>query len=309
MQQFEKTLMRPVVITGKGLHSGRLVRMDIHPAAAGFGIQFLRTDVENAFPIAAHSRSITSTELSTTIGHGSQSVSTIEHVMAALVGLGIDNAFIRLNAPEVPILDGSSSPFVSEFLAAGIKTLDVEKKWLVIHRPFEVRHNDQFIAVTPSFSPSIRCSIDFKKSIIGFQEMVYEPSFANFLTVAQARTFCHINDVNLMRQQGLALGGSLENAVVVTDSKVMNKEGLRSKDEFVRHKLLDLIGDLALLGAPILGNIRAHKPGHTLQAQFMKTLLEQGSDVWSLMSASDLNWHFKTENAPDMAEANQYAYG
>lgn len=286
MERFQKTIGERVVFTDKGLHSGRIVRLEVQPAAANTGIIFQRTDVEAALPVAAHVRNISSTDLCTTIGHGSQSIATIEHLMAAFAGLGIDNAYVFINGPEVPIMDGSAEPFVKAFMDVGLKVLSADRKFYALREAFEFRRGDQYLIATPSYRPKVKCSIEFSRSIIGFQSFEYRPSPENFLKVADARTFCHLNDVNLMREQGLALGGSLDNAVVVTDSSILNAGGLRGSNEFVRHKLLDMIGDLSLLGHVLLADITAHKPGHTLQAQFMRELWSRRDELLELVTLS-----------------------
>lgn len=274
MMKFQTSLKKKVRFTGKGLHCGRIVLMDVLPAKADTGIVFHRTDDLRAKPVAAHSLNISSTALSTTIGHGESAVSTIEHIMAALSGLGITNAIVKLNAPEVPIMDGSARPFVSAFQEVGIESLAAPQKVFAVKRSFEIRHGEQFIRVNPSRRAKISCKIDFPHEMIGSQSVEFYPSADSFTNIAQARTFCHIKDVNYMKENGLALGGSLDNAIVITDDGLLNREGLRSSIEFVEHKLLDLIGDIALLGAPLLGEISASRPGHGLHAEFTKALLE-----------------------------------
>lgn len=251
--------------------------MEVLPASAGTGIVFHRTDSQLSEPVLAHAYNISSTALSTTIGHGVSAVSTIEHIMAALAGLEVSNAIIQLDGPEVPIMDGSSAPFVRKILAAGIKELSAIQKVYRVKRPFELRQGDQFIRIEPSASPSIRCTIDFPFKVIGKQTLEYSPSAKDFLKISDARTFCHMRDVSSMKEKGLALGGSLENALVISDEGLVNDGGLRSKHEFVEHKLLDLIGDLALLGAPLQGDILVNKPGHSLHAKFTKALLDRES--------------------------------
>ena len=276
---YQTSLKSKVRFTGKGLHCGRIVHMDVCPAKANTGIIFHRTDDVRAEPVAAHAFNISSTSLSTTIGHGVSSVSTIEHIMAALAGLGISNAIIKLNAPEVPIMDGSSGPFVKEFLSCGIEKLGAPQKVYKVKKSFEIKQGDQYIRVEPSQRPQIQCKINFPYEVIGEQTIDYKPSADNFARISQARTFCHIKDVNYMKENGLALGGSLENAIVISDDGLLNSEGLRSNLEFVEHKLLDLVGDMALLGAPILGKISVSKPGHSLHAAFTRALLENESDL------------------------------
>lgn len=279
----QHTIATKIVLSGRGLHSGRLVRMEILPAAANTGIVFQRTDIPNSLAIEAQPYNITSTDLSTTVGAGANAVSTIEHLMAAFAGLEIDNALVKVNAPEIPIMDGSSTAFVQAMLQAGFKRLNYPRRQLVVRRAFEVRQGDRFIRIEPARRTKFKCSIEFKHKVIGRQSIEMTMGREEFIELSNARTFCHINDVNAMRQIGLAQGGSLENAIVVTDDGVMNPEGLRGADEFVRHKLLDCIGDLAILGAPLVGLITVNKPGHALQAQFMVELLKQKSQVLSIL--------------------------
>jgi UDP-3-O-[3-hydroxymyristoyl] N-acetylglucosamine deacetylase len=275
MFRSQKTINQKIVLTGKGLHTGRVVRMEIIPAEVNTGIVFQRTDHPHAAQVSALAQNISSTDLCTTIGSSFSAVGTIEHLMAAFAGLGIDNVVVKLNAPEVPIMDGSSQPFVTEFLRVGLRDQKVGKKFYAVKEAFEVKLGDKYILVEPAKHTTFQCSIDFSGSFIGKQtaEFIFTPE--EFIKLCQARTFCHVNEVNALRAAGLALGGSLENAVVVTDSGVLNEEGLRTEDEFVRHKILDCIGDLALLGAPLIGKITIHKSGHSLHAKFMNELLLQ----------------------------------
>lgn len=287
LNQWQTTIRKKVSFVGKGLHSGRIVVLDIYPSEADRGIVFQRTDNEDAHPVRAHASNVTSTRLSTTIGFGLSSVSTIEHLMAALTGLGIHNALVKLNGPEIPILDGSARPFIKQLMMAGTRFLSKPLKVWRVRSSFEFRQGDQFIRLLPSERQRIKCSIDFDHKAIGFQSIDFRPSLDQFLAIAGARTFCHYKDVNYMREQGLALGGSLENAIVIDDEGVMNDEGLRSPAEFVQHKLLDLIGDLSLLESPIWGDIIAHKPGHQLQASFMKAVLEQFNEIFEVRLAAE----------------------
>lgn len=288
LSQWQTTIRQKVNFVGKGLHSGRIVTLEVCPAEADHGIVFLRTDAEHAQPVHALYNNVSSTRLNTTIGEGASSVSTIEHLMAAFAGLGIHNALVRLNGPEVPILDGSARPFVKQFLGIGIRNLNKQLKVWRVKKAFEFQQGDQFIRLLPTARQRIKCSIDFSHKTIGYQAIDFRPNLAQFQTIGQARTFCHYKDVKLMRQQGLALGGSLENAIVIDDHGVMNEEGLRSPHEFVQHKLLDLIGDLSLLGAPILGDIIAHKPGHQLQAAFMSKVMDHFEDIFEVVPANEI---------------------
>lgn len=286
MERHQGTIKRSVRFIGIGLHSGRQVTLDVLPATPGTGIVFQRTDLAGAEPIAAHYGNISSTDLCTTIGHGANSVSTIEHLMAAFAGLGIDNAFVRIDAAEVPILDGSAAPFVDKLLAAGIAKVGGARHQLVVKEAFEVRQGDKFMRVEPSSTLEFDCSIDFASAAIGRQHLAFTFSRSNFLDLCDSRTFCHSREVDALRAAGLALGGSLENAIVVTDTDVMNSEGLRSKDEFVRHKLLDCIGDLALLGAPLVGKVTLSKGGHALHARFMKEMMARQAELIAVVAES-----------------------
>jgi len=284
MQLKQRTLKKSVSISGCGLHSGKPATIEIFPAGADVGITFRRTDNPAGRDTPAHVSHVHATDLSTKIGVGPDSVSTIEHLMAAFAGLGIDNAIVHVNGPEIPILDGSSRPFVNAFNEAGFKSLQANRRFLIVHSAFEVRQGDRLMRVEPSSRLKFQCSIDFesRSRAIGKQSIEMTATSKSFLDLCAARTFCHVVDVETMRRMGLALGGSLDNAVVVNNDDVINEGGLRMHDEFVRHKLLDCIGDLALLGLPIIGKITTHKAGHALHYEFMKALLEAGSTYASI---------------------------
>lgn len=273
----QRTLAAPAQLSGIGLHSGKTVTLDVLPAKPNTGIVFHRTDSEYASLVEAHVFNVSATELSTTIGNGASSVNTIEHLMAAFAGLGIDNALVRIDGPEVPIMDGSSSPFVEAFIAAGIMVQRAKRKYFEVVKPFEFVRGDKYIRIEPSRKTRFKCSIDFPVSVIGKQSSEIDLSTESFLDLAYARTFCHVKEVTAMRNAGFALGGSLQNAVVVDDAGVLNKEGLRSRDEFARHKLLDAIGDFMLLGLPLLGKVTLHKSGHGMHAQCLEELLKNKS--------------------------------
>lgn len=286
--RYQSTLRVPVRFAGIGLHSGREVRLEVKPAPAGTGIVFVRTDLENADPIRARASAITCSDLSTTIGRGCNTVATIEHLMAAFAGLGIDNAVVRIDGPEVPIVDGSAAPFVDGFLASGIVKVPGYRKMFIVREAFQVEDGDKLVRVEPARSLSFECGIDYGDRVIGRQSLVYEVSKRSFLSLCGSRTFCHIRDVDAMRAAGLALGGSLENAVVVTDDGVLNQEGLRYSDEFVRHKVLDCIGDLALLGAPLVGKVMLRRAGHAMHARFMRELLARKNELLAVVDLGDL---------------------
>ncbi|MFK7872334.1 MAG: UDP-3-O-acyl-N-acetylglucosamine deacetylase [Oligoflexales bacterium] len=280
MQDHQGTIGQIQKFVGVGLHTGKLIEMTVHPAKAGHGIHFQRTDTQQD-PIPAHIDFVSSTELNTTIGKGPQQVSTIEHLMAAFSGAGIDNALVQLNAPEVPILDGSSAPYMDRFLQVGVQKQHLLRPIFQASKKVEVRHKDQYMKIEPSDSTEFRISIDFPSEAIGYQILRYVPKPGSFMSLCEARTFCHQSDVEAMRSAGLALGGSFDNAIVVDEHKVLNSEGLRYSDEFVRHKLLDCIGDLHLLGSSLLGKISIHKGGHRLHIEFLREIIRQHSQPTS----------------------------
>ncbi|MBI4817528.1 MAG: UDP-3-O-acyl-N-acetylglucosamine deacetylase [Deltaproteobacteria bacterium] len=273
---YQRTLRQRVAGTGVALHSGRVVHFSISPSAAGTGIRFVRTDLSPWVEVRATADSVVETRLATTIGSSGATVGTIEHLMAALHGLGIDNARVELDGTEVPIFDGSAQPFVELILRnGGTVALRKPKRFLVIKRAVSVGSADRWARLEPAKSFVLDCTIDFAHPLISNQSMHFVYSDRAFLTdVARARTFGFVRDVANMRAQGLALGGSLENAIVVDDFSIQNPEGLRWPDEFVRHKILDTIGDLALLGAPIVGRYVGMKSGHALNTELVRVLSE-----------------------------------
>lgn len=283
IDHYQRTLKQSVVFSGVGLHSGSQSTVSIVPAKAGSGILFRRTDRGDGSAIKASWESISITDLSTSIGNGDNRISTIEHLMAALAGLGIGNVLVEIDGPEVPILDGSAKNYVESFEKAGIVVQSEPRKVFKIEKPFLYEEGEKAIKMEPSDVTEYRCTISFPDSIIGRQTIIYRHSFRAFMELATARTFCHYRDIDAMRRNGLALGGSLENAVVVTDEGVMNPEGLQGGDEFVRHKLLDAIGDLSLIGATLVGKISLYKTGHGVHARFMKTLMAEQKDVIKLI--------------------------
>lgn len=287
--KLQKTLAKKITLVGKGLHTGRIVKLDILPADDDFGIVFHRTDVDDAHLIRAVASNISVTELSTSLGLGASRISTVEHLMAALAGCEIDNALIQVNGPEMPIMDGSSQIFVEAICAAGFRFGRQFRKALALKKPFEVRDGDKFLRFSPAEQLQIHCTIDFPQQVIGRQHMEYTHAFSEFVKVANSRTFCQFNDVKIMQENGLALGGSLENAIVIHNDQIMNNDGLRHEDEFVRHKLLDLIGDLYLLGSPLLANVEAFKSGHGLHANATRYLLAHAEEYFDIVLAPGTN--------------------
>ncbi|MBB4658441.1 UDP-3-O-acyl-N-acetylglucosamine deacetylase [Parvularcula dongshanensis] len=277
-----RTVRASVACEGIGLHSGRAVALALRPAPAGTGVLFRRMDLLEGgagdqserlsrVTIPATPFHVASTTLGTVLSnvHGA-SVSTVEHLMAALAGCGIDNAIVELDGPEVPIMDGSAEPFLEAIERVGVRSLPAPRRALRVTAPIHVGHGDAMAVVEPldaDEAPAFRVdvTVDYPDQLIGRQQLTLKGSADAFRRdVAAARTFCYLSDVEAMRAQGLALGGSLDNAIVVADGAVLNEEGLRFDGEFVRHKTLDLIGDLHLLCKPVIGRVTAYKPGHTL---------------------------------------------
>lgn len=291
----QRTLKSMVRATGVGLHSGMKVYMTLRPAAENTGIVFRRVDLEPPVDIPADPFHVQDTRLASCLEKNGAKVSTVEHLMSALAGIGIDNLYVDLNAPEVPILDGSAGPFVFLLQSAGIEEQSAPKKFVRIKKPIEVREEDRWVKFEPHPGFKISLTIDFdhpafdktgRSLTIDFSETSYVKE------VARARTFGFMQDVDTLRDQGLALGGSLSNAVVLDDSKVLNSDGLRYKDEFVKHKVLDALGDLYLLGHPIIGAFSGCKSGHALNNALLRRLL-----------ADSAAWEYVTFDRADEAPA------
>lgn len=273
-----KTLSNIVAIEGVGLHSGIYTRLELHPASAGDGLQFVRTDLRN-LRVPALQASTTALDYATSVGKDDVSIGTVEHLLSALVGCGITDADLLIDGPEVPIIDGSALPFVHLIDAAGVQELDREVPVATISDPIDIRDGDKTISIRPADSLTINYSIDFNHPTIGTQSLSYRFDQQSFIEeIAPARTFGFLRDVEKLRALGLARGGSVENCVVLDDDGVTNGD-LRFADEFVRHKILDLIGDLALLGIPLAGEISAHKAGHALHSRFVEQVLAQTADA------------------------------
>jgi len=285
MAQNQKSLARPIEIEGVGLHTGKTVRLRILPAEADSGIVFVRRDAGNAEVPASH-RLLNDGNLSTTLSRGPVLVATVEHLLSALHGMSVDNARIELDGPEVPILDGSALPFVSLFREAGLRSLGRARRFLTLTRPVRVKAGEKEILALPDNFFHATYGIEFPRTAIGAQTVSLEVSEDTYAeAIAPARTFCLLRDVEAMRRSGLALGGSLDNALVVDDDGVMNGS-LRFPDEFARHKVLDLVGDLALLGAPIRAHVIAFKGGHRLHAALVAKIMSTRS-AWSLGTSDE----------------------
>ena len=277
---YQQTLAKPLIIQGVGLHSGVKVNIKLIPAEADYGIKFVRTDLKQDNLIHAIWSNVSNTQLSTTITNNfGVSVSTVEHLMSALSGLHIDNVKIEIDGPEVPIMDGSSKNFVELIEENSLKILNKTRKIIKIKKKIKVEKDDSSIELSPNNQFSIDFQIDFPSPLISKQSCQLQLINGNYKTdIASARTFGFEKDVDRLRSIGLALGGSLNNAVVVGDNKILNSEGLRFKDEFVRHKILDSIGDLYLAGSPIQGYFNGNKSGHYLNNLLLKTLFSNSEN-------------------------------
>lgn len=272
----QRTIAKPVSCSGLGLHSGKNVNLTIRPAPVNHGIKFTRTDLPNSPAISAHFNMVVDTSLATVIGYDGFIVSTIEHLMASFAGLSVDNAIVELDAHEVPVMDGSAAPFTSLIRSAGIKDQIGPKCYFIIKNPIELKEKGRSVAVYPSSKSQITCTIDFDHPMIKKQSYTVEVSDDVFeREICKARTFGFLHEYEYMKRFGLAQGGSLENAVVLGKDDIINDGGLRFQDEFVRHKILDCIGDFSLLGMPILGHIVANKSGHAFNHAFLKEFFVQ----------------------------------
>lgn len=285
MDSFQHTIKRPVSFGGIGLHSGKQVTLSILPGEVNSGVRFVRSDLNQNEPTPAFMDRIVDTRLATTLATDDNGlISTTEHVLGALFGLGIDNAIIELDGPEVPIMDGSAGPFVHILKKVGRRRQNACKWMLKITREISYQDGDTFVKILPHNGFKVTCEIDFAHDLIRKQSYSCEVSPKRFAQeLAAARTFGFLDQVEKLRQNGLALGGSLDNAIVIDDNGVVNAEGLRYVDEFARHKALDLIGDLALLGFPLLGHVVARKSGHSHHYALMKQLAAQ-PERWDLVA-------------------------
>jgi UDP-3-O-[3-hydroxymyristoyl] N-acetylglucosamine deacetylase len=277
----QRTIRRHISCVGIGLHSGNKVNLTLKPAPADFGIRFRRTDLgDHEVPATVHN--LSGIQLATGLARNEVSVETVEHLLAALVSVGIDNVIVELNSPEVPIMDGSAAPFIYLIHEAGVKRLLVPRKYLKIVRPIAISRGDKRIALYPSDHFKVTYSISYDHPLLRHQSRTLRITEDAFIEeVAPARTFTFLKDVEMLRQNGLALGGSLDNAIVLGETGVLNN-ALRFEDEFVRHKILDAIGDLALVGHPVIGHIVAHRGGHALHTKLAAKLLEE-RDAWELV--------------------------
>ncbi|MBN57035.1 MAG: UDP-3-O-acyl-N-acetylglucosamine deacetylase [Thalassolituus sp.] len=290
----QRTLNNTIRATGVGLHSGEKVYLTLKPAPVDSGIIFRRVDLDPIIDIPATALQVGETTLSTTLVKDNAKVDTVEHLLSAMAGLGIDNAIVELSAQEVPIMDGSSGPFVFLLQSAGIAEQEAPKKFIRIKRKVEVREGDKIASFVPYEGFKVTFEIDFDHPV--FRQSVQTASLDFSSTsyvkeVSRARTFGFTKDLEYMRSKNLALGGSVKNAIVVDDYRVLNEDGLRYDDEFVKHKILDAVGDLYLLGHSLIGEFVGHKSGHGLNNRLLRELLQQ-EDAWEFVEFTD------TETSP-----------
>lgn len=269
----QRTLVDSVSCTGIGLHSGEKVRITIKPAPPDTGIRFIRKDLRGKRVIRADFDSVINTTMCTVVGKNGSHVSTIEHLMAAFFGSGIDNAVVEIDGPEVPIMDGSAAPFIFLLKSTGIKEQRKPKDFILIKKTLNIQEGNRSITIKPSKELKISFTIDFHHPLISNQQYDFSFSGKKFIDeISRARTFGFLKDIETLREAGLAKGGSLDNAIVIDDFRVLNEDGLRYPDEFVRHKILDFLGDIAVMGTPIIGHFIINKSGHSLNHAMLKKL-------------------------------------
>ena len=282
----QRTLKNVIRATGVGLHTGEKVYLTLRPAVPDTGIVFRRVDLDSPVDIPARAENVGDTRLSTTLVKDGARISTVEHLLSAFAGLGIDNAYVDVSAPEVPIMDGSAGPFVFLIQSAGVEEQNVAKRFIRIKRPAEVTEGDKIARFEPFNGFKVSFGIDFDHPAMASDSRRSEIDFSStsfVKEVSRARTFGFLRDIEMLRDSGLALGGSMDNAIVVDDFRVLNEDGLRYENEFVKHKILDSIGDLYLLGRSLIGAFSGYKSGHALNNKLLRTLIAH-EDAWELVS-------------------------
>lgn len=284
----QQTIKSTISSSGKGLHSGAQVSIKLIPASPGSGVRFIQNTPRGRVEIKVSSNKVVATDLSTTLGESGSSVQTVEHLLSALSGLQISNLIVELDSKELPIMDGSAKPFVDLIQKAGILRQKAVQPCIRINRPLEVKDGGKRISIRPADSFSVDCTIRYEHPLISEQRLFYNGEPEEFIRqIAPARTFGFLREVEALWRRGLARGGSTENAIVLGPESVLNKEGLRFPDEFVRHKVLDLIGDLSLIGMPLVGQVEAFCPGHQMNARLVEKII-----------ASPSHWEVVEEEAP-----------
>lgn len=282
----QRTLKNSIKATGVGLHTGEKVYLTLLPAPVNTGIVFRRTDLNPPVEIAARAENVGETTLSTTLVNGDVRVSTVEHLLSALAGLGIDNVIVEVSAAEVPIMDGSAGPFVFLLQSAGIEEQEQPKQFIRIKRKVEVQNGDKRASFEPFDGFKVSFVIDFDHPAFQGRDLTAEIDFSStsfVKEVSRARTFGFMHEIEYLKDKGLVRGGSVENAIVIDEAGVMNEDGLRYDDEFVKHKVLDAIGDLYLLGNSLIGEFKAFKSGHALNNQLLRELISQ-EDAWEVVT-------------------------
>lgn len=285
----QRTLKNIIRATGVGLHTGKKVYLTLRPASEDTGIIFIRTDLDAEIEVPARPENVSDTRLSTTLERNGIKISTVEHLMSAFAGMGIDNAYVELSAPEVPIMDGSAGPFVFLLQSAGIMEQKKLKQFIRIKKPCVVQDDDKWVKFEPFNGFKVSFAIDFDHPILqnSTQTASVDFSTTSFVKeVSRARTFGFMDDLEALRNAGLAQGGSFDNAIVMDSFHILNDDGLRYEDEFVKHKVLDAIGDLYLLGHPLIGEFSAHKSGHALNNRLLRQLIKDKS-AWELVTYQD----------------------
>lgn len=285
----QRTLKNSIRATGVGLHTGEKVFLSLNPAPAGTGIVFRRVDLDPVVEVPARPENVSDTRLSTTLEKDGVRISTVEHLMSAFAGLGIDNVYVELSAPEVPIMDGSAGPFVFLLQSAGVLEQSTPRKYIRIRKPLVVRDQDKWVRLEPFNGFKVTFKIDFDHPIMqnSVQEAVVDFSSTSFVKeVSRARTFGFMEELEALRNVGLARGGSFDNAVVMDSFHILNNDGLRYEDEFVKHKVLDAIGDLYLLGHTLIGAFSAYKSGHALNNRILCDLVKDTAS-WELVTFED----------------------
>lgn len=285
----QRTIKSIVKTVGIGLHSGRKVELTLRPAAPGTGIVFSRVDLPTPVDIPASAMSIGDTRLASVLQKDGARVSTVEHLMSACAGLGIDNLYVDVTAEEIPIMDGSAASFVFLIQSAGIEEQNAPKRFIKVKKPVEIRDGDKFARLDPYFGFKLKFTIDFRHPAVDKTGQELEVDFANtsyVREIARARTFGFAHEVEMMRELGLARGGSMDNAIVLDEYRILNNDGLRYDDEFVKHKMLDAIGDLYVIGHPLLASYTAYKSGHGLNNALLRELLAH-EDAYEIVTFDD----------------------
>lgn len=285
----QRTLKNAIRATGVGLHTGEKIYLTLLPAPVDSGIVFRRVDLDPVVEIEAKAENVGDTTLSTTLVKGDVRVSTVEHLLSAIAGMGIDNAIVEVSAAEVPIMDGSAGPFVFLIQSAGIEEQSAAKKFIRIKKPVVVEDGDKVASFLPFDGFKVSFSIDFDHPVFKDRTLEAEVDFSStsfVKEVSRARTFGFMHEIEYLRSKGLAKGGSVDNAIVVDEYRILNEDGLRYEDEFVKHKILDAIGDLYLLGNSLIGEFKAHKSGHALNNKSLRELIAQ-KDAWEVVTFDD----------------------